>query len=160
MRACVCVCACVCVRVRAFTHPYMRPGVPPPPYPSPPPVQTQKIGALLALVGFYVFSLPCAFGLAFLAHKGLRGLWMGMNAGYVPWTQRCSWWEVRDLLRVPFRPCTPAMAAPILLACVVLVDACVCACGVREIMCMYAAFEERACQQFCVRFRATAFAPS
>ena len=37
----------------------------------------QTTGAILAFVGFYVVSLPTSFGLAFKAHMGLRGLWLG-----------------------------------------------------------------------------------
>ena len=37
----------------------------------------QSYGAVLAFVGFYIVSLPTAFALAFKAHMGLRGLWLG-----------------------------------------------------------------------------------
>lgn len=43
----------------------------------------QSLGAIVAMVGFYVVTLPTAYAFAFPLDWGLTGLWVGMSCGYV-----------------------------------------------------------------------------
>jgi hypothetical protein len=43
----------------------------------------QTVGAVVAMVGFYVVTLPCAYALAFPGNLKQEGLWIGLTIGYI-----------------------------------------------------------------------------
>ncbi len=51
--------------------------------------------ALFTLIGFYLFALPCAYGLVFVLDHGLTGLWWGLCLGLGADSLLVLWWVWR-----------------------------------------------------------------